>query len=169
MSVYEIAGGAKPKAGAPYIVVSTEQEQQNDRPTFCHFHNYHSICYDYYYIVSRTYEKPFKWYFLTFKPFDKGYIKDNLFYQKKGIDHARKKIGRVEAYYITREIKATKTHINALVCSDRDLSGLHEKKTNKYFIYCEEVKNRFDVFEYIFKESKERYFNKNIDFAIYSK
>lgn len=158
---HEIAGVANAEDGAHYITAIIPP-----RPYFCLFHNYHNIVYDYYYIVERTYEQPFKWYFLTFKPFNKGYESDPAFYAKKGIDHCRKKIGKVTAYLITREIKATKIHINALVCSDRDLSKLHEQKTNKYFIYCEQVKNRFQVFDYIFKESRERYFNKFIDFVV---
>lgn len=146
--------------------------EQPKRPYFCLFHNYHNIAHDYRYIIERTYEAPLKWYFLTFKPFDKGYAKDTAWYQKKGIDHCRDKIGKAgkaHAYYLTRETKATKTHINALVLSESDLSKLHEKKTNKYFIYCEAVNDRFKVFDYIFKESRERYFNQYIDFAIYSK
>lgn len=170
MSVHEIEAQSKTGAGATTLLAPTQQEQ-NARPTFCHFHNYHSICYDYYYIVNRTYEEPFRWYFLTFKPFDKPYEKDPVFYHKKGLEHCRKKVGKTEAYFYTREIKASKVHINALVLSSSDLSILHEKQTNKYFIYSVQIPNmdRFKVFDYIFKESRERYFNKYIDFAIYSK
>lgn len=170
MSINIIEAEAKPEAEAT-VVVAPNRQDTNARPTFCYFHNYHSICYDYYYIVNRTYEEPFKWYFLTFKPFDKPYMKDPLFYQKKGIEHCRKKVGTVQAYFYTREIIAEKVHINALILSKTDISKLHEKQTNKYYIYCQTIPNidRFKVFDYIFKESRERYFNKYIDFAIYSK
>lgn len=168
MALDIIGGVAKRQAEASYIIESNLIEQPK-RPYFCLFHNYHNIVHDYRYIIERTHEAPLKWYFLTFKPFDKGYAAETAWYQKSGIEHCRKKIGKADAYYLTRETKATKTHINALVLSSSDLSKLHEKKTNKYFIYCEAVNDRFKVFDYIFKESRERYFNQYIDFAIYSK
>ena len=93
-------------------------------PEYCLFHNNQSICERLRHIPDRTYEAPYKWYFITFKPFNSTYEKNIDFYTHKGIDHCRKKVGKVDAYIFTREIDATKTHINCLCVSNRDLTTL---------------------------------------------
>ncbi len=139
-------------------------------PSYCMFHNYVSIMNKCCYIVDRSYERLYKWFYLTFKPFNSTYEKYNDFYQTKGFDHCRKKLGKVGAYIITREIRARKTHINILCVTTRDLSKeLHEKKTNKYFIYCQESISRHDTLHYILKESKERYFKEYKDYTFHCK
>jgi len=138
-------------------------------PNNCLFRNYQLIYDKLRYIVDRTYEDPFKWYFITFKPFNNTYEKNIDFYTHKGIDHCRKKLGKVDAYIFTRETDAMKTHINCLCVSNRDLSNLlHEKKTNKYFIYCKETDDRTAVLKYILKEAKHRRFEQFIDYTYHS-
>lgn len=135
-------------------------------PNHCLFRNYNALKDKLRYITDRSYELPYKWFFLTFKPFNSTYEKNHEFYQKKGIDHIRKKLGKVEAYIITKEIQAEKTHINVLCVSKRDLpKELHGKKTNRYYIYCQECINRHDSLNYILKESKTRYFNEYEDYT----
>ena len=120
------------------------------------------------YITRRSYELPFRWFFLTFKPFNSTYDDNFDFYQNKCIDHCLNKLGKVEGYIITREIKATKTHINILCVTTRALSiELHEKKTNRYFIYCAEAVCKHTCLLYILKESKERVFKKYLDYAFF--
>lgn len=139
-------------------------------PTQCLFRNYTRLRNTYDHIITRSYELPDSWYFLTFKPFDKHYERDLEFYTRKGLDHCRKKIGKVKAYIITREIQATKIHINVLCVTDRNLLKLHEKKTNKYFIHCQALgrsqRDRDHVLGYILKESKTRFFRNFDDYVI---
>lgn len=97
-------------------------------------------------------------YFLVFKPLNSNY---NPNYD--GLDFCRKKIGNNYSYLImTREIKASKIHYNALVVTDITLDHLHERLTSKYMIWCEEVTNDHmniaRVHQYIIKESQERLF-----------
>ncbi len=137
-------------------------------PSYCLFHNYNAVKKAMGHILQRSYERPYHWYYLTFKPFNKNYERDMDFYKTKGLDHCRKKVGKVKAYIMTKEIKAAKVHINMIVVTDRPLSAeLHEKQTNKYFIYCQKCINRFDTFEYIIKESKSRYFKKYEDYVFH--
>jgi len=141
------------------------------RPVHRLFENYRHVQAEVKHLVERSYEKPFKWYYLTFKPFNKNYEKDLDFYNRKGFDHVRKKIGKVSASIMTREITAKKIHINVLCCTDRPIDMLHQMKTNKYFIYCQECPGPQDrrlVLEYILKESKSRYFHEHLDYQ-YSK
>jgi len=119
-------------------------------------------------LIERSYELPYKWYLITFKPFNKNYERDLDFYKNKCFDHCRKKVGTVKAYVMTREVDAAKVHVNMLVCTDRLLEPLlHEKQTNRYFIYCQECKNRHDAYEYIIKESHTRMFYKHKDIIWY--
>lgn len=129
--------------------------------------DYNKVLSELHYITDRSYEHPYRWFFLTFKPFNKTYSKYHDFYQKKGLDHCRLYIRKhVKSYIMTKEIDATKTHINALVVSDKDLlSLLHEDKTNKYFIFCEECIDRHNTLKYIIKESHTRYFYKFKDYV----
>jgi len=138
-------------------------------PDHCLFHNYREVQTKVNHLVKRSYERPFRWYFLTFKPFNKNYEKDIDFYNRKGFDHVRKKIGKTEAMIMTKEIQASKIHINVLCCSERNLSELlHDKNTNKYHIFSEPCKDRHLVLEYILKESRTRFFHEHLDYE-YSK
>lgn len=136
-----------------------------DVPPMCLFRNYLSIESKVGHITERTYESPFKWYFITFKPFNSTYLKHLDFYKSKGLDHCRKKVGKVKAYIMTKEIMAEKQHINMLCVCDRPLDSLlHEKKTSKYMIFAEEAQDRDRVLQYIIKESKQRYFRRYEDY-----
>lgn len=151
---------AKPIDGA-YSIIDTFK-----MPNRCLFHNYDSMIRTMGHIIQRSYERPLKWYFLTFKPFNSTYEKNIEFYSIGGFDHCRKKVGKVRTLIMTREINAAKIHINMICVSDRPLSDLlHEKKTNRYFIYCQECTDRQDTFKYIIKESKQRYFYKFKDYV----
>lgn len=139
-------------------------------PNYNMMSNYFRLINDISHIVRRSYEKPFKWYFLTFTPFNSTYEKNLEWYQTKCIDHCRRKLGKVEAYIMTREKKATKTHINILCVTTRDLrKELDGAKTNRYYIYCKESICRHDCIRYILKESKTRYFKEYIDYVFHAK
>lgn len=139
-------------------------------PNYNIMNNYARLMRDICYITMRTYERPHKWFFLTFKPFNSTYDDNFDFYQNKCLDHCRKKLGNVDAYIITRETKATKTHVNILCVTTRALGNeLNEAKTNRYYIYCKEARCRHDCLRYILKESKTRYFKKYIDYVFHCK
>lgn len=137
-------------------------------------------------IVKRSHEKPIKTFYLVFKPFNKLY--DKSF---NAIDHVRKRIGlnhKYESLIITREINATKVHYNVLVFTKDDMMDLHDRQTNKYKIYCQEVnadalrytasgidvsgKHTYReqveaVYDYIFKESHVRKFIWKLDYFVH--
>ncbi len=139
-------------------------------PNYNIMSNYFSTIRAIEYITRRSYEKPFKWYFLTFKPFNSTYHDNYGWYQNKCLDHCRKKLGKVEAYIMSRETEATKTHVNILCVTSRDLEQeLMDKKTNRYYIYCKESICRHDCLRYIFKESKSRNFKQYKDYVFHSK
>lgn len=134
-------------------------------PTHCVFHNYHTVHARVCHLTDRSYEIPHNWYFIVFAPFNKNYERDIKFYQYKGLDHVRKKIGRVKCMIMTREINAKKVHINALVCTTRNLQDeLKEMKTNKYSIYCKKAIDRRKALVYMLKEARTRYFHEYIDY-----
>lgn len=113
--------------------------------------------------MKRSHEEPVKLYYLVFKPFDKGYDPDFIAY-----DHIIRKLGALEDYIITREINATKVHYNVMAWSTRDLTKLNDGQTNKYKISSQLVKtylDKYTVYDYCFKESKERYFHHYLDYV----
>lgn len=117
----------------------------------------------------RTYED-LKCYYVTFKPLKIPYAKDKEWFEFKGIDKCRKTLNE-QHYYITREINASKVHINMVVYSSKDLVHmLHEKpRLNKYFMSCsliEDKHGREKVVNYITKESKTRVFKKYLDYIV---
>lgn len=109
-------------------------------------------------ILSRTYESPLKWYFLVFAPLDKAYNTDPLWFTTKGLDACRKKVTSAESFFITKEVKATKVHINALVLSDKPLDEFNGKflSRSRYRIWSAACLDRKSVFDYITKEFKTR-------------
>ena len=161
-------GEAEPVAGATiYNDDYTDCDDGTVIPRHCVFHNYHSVHAMVKPYVDRSYERPFRWFYLTFKPYNKNYERDIDFYLRKGFDYARKKIGKVKFFTMTREINAKKVHLNVLCCTDRPLEKLHNQKTNKYFIHCQECPRMLDrqlVLDYILKEARTRYFHKYIDY-----
>lgn len=124
-------------------------------------------------IVRRSYEDAYQWYFLTFKPLNNPYEKDKAWYSKYGIDKCRKMIRSPAAYLFTREIEAEKEHINALICTDYDLTYKHDSVyCNKYKIYCKRLTgyaDRIRVLNYIMKEAKGRPFKKYVDYLFYDR
>ncbi len=139
-------------------------------PNYNLMSNYFQTIRDVEWITRRSYENPFKWYFLTFKPFNSTYDIHLDFYENRCLDHCRKKLGKVEAYIMTRETKATKTHVNILCVTTRPLEQeLMNKKTNRYYIYCKESICRHDCLRYIFKESKSRNFKEYTDYVFHCK
>jgi hypothetical protein len=152
----------------PKVIVEAPiyREPHYNIPKHCLFHNHDIVKSNVSHIIERSYELPEKWYFITFKPFNKNYEKNIELYTTKCLDHCRKKLGKVSAYIMTREIKATKIHVNILCVTDRPLVKLlHGKKTYRYYIYCQEASSKRDSLEYIIKESKERYFYKYVDYV----
>lgn len=163
MSSYTVSKGVCPRDEANNIMATNAIV-----PSYCLLHNYIELKRELSHLVERSYERPYKWYFMVFKPFDKSYERDYDFYQSTAsFDHIKKKLGAVSFYLFTREIFAAKTHVNVLVCSKRDLSSLHDKKTNKFWIFSKPAKERRDVFEYIIKESKIRRFKPKLDYRYY--
>jgi len=104
-------------------------------------------------------------YLLTFKPYDHNYDPD-----KDGMEIVRKLISKnvTEDYVITRETQATKIHFNAMVYSwDCTLEAkLNNKATKHYKIYCKgfPIDDRVIVWNYIFKEARQRLFKHRLDY-----
>lgn len=119
-------------------------------------------------VLKRTYEDDYKWYLVVFKPFDKPYAKDQAWYQHRGIDAARRYFKKPQAFFITKEIDAEKTHINALVCTNQVLRDGHN--THKYKLGVTAAKDigcRRTFLDYICKESLTRTFEKYKDYILY--
>lgn len=129
-------------------------------PKYCILNNYSRL--PSWKVIERSYEDC-DLYFMVFKPLNKTY--DSKF---NGMDHVRKKIGaKHKAVIITREIHAKKVHYNAMVFTDKDLSKLHDKSTNRYMIYSKKVPylDKYKIHDYIVKESHTRYFHGFVDFT----
>lgn len=124
-------------------------------------------------VITRTYESPFQWYLVVFKPFNKPYLKDSAYFSIKGIDKCRKLFKRPLAYIFTRETEAKKVHINAIVLSDQDLNRLHDQSyCSKYKLHVQQLHNVGDrqrALAYITKEHSKRTFTKYLDYLVYSK
>lgn len=122
-------------------------------------------------IIDRTYEKPMNWYYLTFKPLNKPYNLDRDWFANKGIEKVKDKLRGSETFVLTRETLAEKIHINALVCSKKDLTKLHEKVCyHKYKIHCQKLysaSDRRNVLNYMCKEINQRKFEKYLDYLYY--
>jgi len=169
-TVHSVAGEAEPRAGASLLKEYSVNEydgpsEEDEFPTHCYFHNYNEVYNSVRYLVDRTYEKPYLWYFMTFKPFNKNYDVNLKWYRNKGFDHVRKKIGKVKCYIMTKEIMAKKAHINVLCVSERPLDTfLHDTNTKYYRIFCDPCRNRHAALDYIIKESHHRYFTQMLDY-----
>lgn len=125
-------------------------------------------------VITRSYEHPYKWYYIVWKPFNRSYDKDAQWYQTKGLDKCRRQISnKANAYLITREIVAKKTHIHGLICSSQDLDLLHQKNCySKYKMHVSSVLSQADrhrVTDYLLKESKNRSFKKYVDYVTFSR
>lgn len=118
-------------------------------------------------IINRSYEEPFKWYFIVYKPYDRAYEKQPDWFQARGIDRVRKSL-KSPAYILTRELLATKTHINVLMAScDPPLDNTD--LCNKYKLHVSELPTLGDrqrVLHYITKENTSRPFVKYQDYIL---
>lgn len=110
---------------------------------------------------------------VVFKPFDRAYERDPCFFQVKGLDKCRKLFKRPTAYIMTREIIASKIHVNSLVATTENLIDYHDSSyCSKYKVHVSELHNLGDrqrVLVYITKEGKKRTFIKYLDYIVYSK
>lgn len=123
--------------------------------------------------VDRTYELPYRWFYVCFKPFNKAYGKDPNWFAYKGLDKCRKFFKKPEVLLMTREIDAAKIHINALVCTKEDLTR-HDQAiySNKYKVsvfLCDTTLYKQNVSTYIRKESMTRTFERYLDYYIYNR
>lgn len=118
-------------------------------------------------IIHRSYEET-NWYLVVFKPYDKAYEKDKDWFAVKGLDSCRKLFKKPEAYILTREVNASKIHVNAIVATKIDMSYKHDKTyCNRYKIHVSQlrhVSDRISALDYITKESKDRTFVKYLDY-----
>lgn len=116
-------------------------------------------------LTQRSYELPYRWYYVVFKPFNDSYSKDPYVYEYPlgtCSDYIRSKS---ELSISTREIKAAKVHVNSLVVSRQDLTRLDgtniTKRGLKYKLHVsllESRQHRQNTLEYILKESAIRPF-----------
>lgn len=122
-------------------------------------------------LLTRTYESPFKWYFVVFKPFNRAYERDPAYFKHKGLSKCRDLFKRPEAILLTKETQATKVHVNALVCTSQDLLSKHQSAyCNKYKLHVsklEQPTDRHRVLDYITKESLSRTFELYRDYIYY--
>lgn len=116
-------------------------------------------------LIQRSYEAPYSWYYVTFKPFNDSYQAHEQRYQNcLGIvsDYCRTK---ADLGILSRETISSKTHVNAILVSCNDLLRLHgtniTKRGLKYKLHVDLLltyPDRHRVLMYMFKESKERQF-----------
>lgn len=122
--------------------------------------------------INRTYESPFKWYLVVFKPYDKPYEQDREWFRFKGLSSCRNLFKKCQVALLTREIYAAKIHINAVVCTDQDLMRRHDTTyNNRYKIDVSELHrlcDRQNSLIYITKEEKDRSFANYLDYIISS-
>jgi len=165
MTDYNVVEAEPEDGDLIYNANYTDEDDGVDIPPYCVFHNYRSVHARVCHLTERSYEMPNKWYFIVFAPFNKNYEKDIKFYLNNGLDHVRKKLGKVKCLIMTREISAKKVHINVLCCTSRALDQeLKDQKTNKYSIYCKKAIDRRKALVYILKEARTRYFHEYIDY-----
>lgn len=150
-----------------HISDDISSEEEDDKKIIeCLFRNYfrmHDLVMPY---ALRCYECAEALY-LVFKPFDNKYD-----FHFDGMDHVRK---YVQSHcsplmmIITREILAKKVHYNVFLWRCYDGYDFHQKQTSRYRVHQQIMFNltdRKNVLNYMIKESKERRFNKKIDYII---
>lgn len=132
----------------------------------CLLHNYNFMSDKILFYAARCYENAEAFY-MVFKPFDVNYD-----FHFNGSEHIRKYIYskvKPHLYILTREIIATKVHYNVFVWVPKGSFNFHDKHTSKYMINSQYLKtygDRHNVLEYMIKESKQRRFNKDMDYII---
>lgn len=122
-------------------------------------------------IIHRTYEHPYKWYYVVFKPYNSSYEKDPDWYKVKGLGSCRRSFKTPKAIIMTREIVASKVHINVLVCTSSDVILRHEKDyNNKYKLHVSLLLTQADrqnVLTYLWKEALNREFVRYLDYITF--
>lgn len=124
--------------------------------------------------INRTYEKPYKWYYIVFNPLDRAYNKDLSYFEKNGLRDVMKKLKSLKCYdvnIVTEERKnCQKIHFNALTVTKTNLMKQHLKKyKNKFNMYVQEVKylDRERVLTYITKEADMRPYDEGFEYLHY--
>lgn len=119
--------------------------------------------------VDRTYSDKHQWFFIVLAPYKIPYKKDPQWYNQYSVDKGRKWAApKCSAYYVTKEIDASMTHVNILCCSTQDLQKHHQKHCyNKYKIHVSSLSTLGDrqrVLSYINKEREKRTFKLYSDY-----
>lgn len=102
--------------------------------------------------------------FIVCKPYNRQYMREQDWYSDMShcAEYVRKFL-KLKHFYITREIVASKVHLNILAFADRKgarfLDSKHDKKTNKYKYHVQTPKSIDElslICDYMIKESKIR-------------
>lgn len=119
-------------------------------------------------LSKRSYESPFRWYFVIFKPFNKSYSKDRDWFMHKSLDSTRKYFKKPRVLIGTKEIEAAKVHVNWLVCTDQKLvDGRNTSRHKLKVIELGDIGDRRRILDYILKEASLRQFQEYKDYIIY--
>lgn len=112
-----------------------------------------------FHLIRRSYEEPFKWYFVVFSPYDDPYNRNPDWFKVKGMDTCRLLFKKPQVNIMTREIlDCQKIHVNALVCTDQLLQD-GQNYRNKYRLFVKQLYTQHDresVLAYIGKEKTLR-------------
>lgn len=138
-------------------------------PNYRLFSNYHQCMRDVMPYLRRCYESPINCYYLVAVPLCAKYEKNKALYTNKCLDLVRKSFKDPEDYVLTREVNATKVHVNVLIWTKEDVvKRFHQKVVGKYGYHVQvvpHISDRIRVMEYMFKEAKTRNFYKYIDYV----
>lgn len=137
-------------------------------PNYRLFSNYHECIRNIEPFLGRCYETPINCYYIVAVPLCDKYMKNLDWYTNKGLDSVRKAFKKPEDYVFTREIKATKIHINGLIWTKEDVvKRFHKKVVGKYGYHVQlvpHISDRTRIIEYMFKEAKTRNMYEYIDY-----
>lgn len=128
-------------------------------------------------LIDRTYELPYRWYYLVFKPFNDSYDVNKYSICLSKVSDYFRKSKHVDQLISSREILATKIHVNLLCASNEDLYKLfHGKNVTirglKYKInveYVDTYDHRYNILQYMFKEADVRDYQLYIDHQSFQK
>lgn len=122
--------------------------------------------------IGRTYWTD-GWYFLTFKPLDIPYAEDKKWFETKAIRKYYDKFRpKAKMMWLTRETESSKIHVNMLIYSTEDLSKFHDKILfHKVKVYSNKIvyTDRYKIWDYIFKEAKDREFYYSVDYKFFDR
>lgn len=110
-------------------------------------------------LIKRTYEGPYLWYYVVFKPYNRTYSRDPEWYQHKAMDYCRRFFSRPKILIQVKEQDATKTHVHALVCTDQKLiDGCSMTRYKLSVSLLHDIGDRIRTLDYLVKESLKRQF-----------